>query len=242
MKLLQRILSRGLLISLAILAAIGYHFRTELFPERFGAPAAGQQQAAVEAEPAIATTPSTPVEDPPASVPNATARAETDLPDTAAPEPESMEAAPLEQVEPVEMAEPADAIDAMAPPVVEAQTEPESTTVPMQASAGDVADSDVLDSDVADLDAARQAFWARDFDNAERLYQQVAANQTSNADPLGELGNLYYLNGRWREAAEAYAGAVERLIAAGDTPRAQHLLMVLDGLDAQRAQELRQAL
>ena len=230
MKLLQRILSRGLLISLAVLAAIGYHFRADLFSDRFGTPAA-KQQVAVEVEPVPPAVPApAPADDVPASEPSTTAQSEIEVPQEEAIATDSDSAPPA--VEIAESANNADATDV--PPVLEANTESANNSA--DATHAPTAD------EVAGLNAARQAYWARDLDAAERLYQEVAATQTSNPDALGELGNLYYAHGRWRDAAQAYAGAIERLIAAGDRLRAQHLLMVLDGLDAARAQELRTAL
>ncbi len=90
----------------------------------------------------------------------------------------------------------------------------------------------------ADLQEARDAFWRRDFAAAEEHYQQVIAADDANADAYGELGNLYFQQGEWERAASAYFEAAQRLVASGQAQRAQAILPVLRGLDAERANEL----
>jgi len=226
MKIVQSILSKSLLIALAILAGIGYYFRAELFPSWFTASAPEQQPAQMprlqEERPVTATPAPPPVMAVPAPV--------TEMP--AAPEPAMAPVNPYQEpsesfvppsAEPKFRPEPAPA----APPAIEPQsnTDVERSAAPAMQS-------------VASLDAARAAFWAQDVPRSEQLYQQLANDDPSAAEPLGELGNLYYMQGRWNEAAEAYAGAVVRLAKSGDIPHARHMLMILDGLDPARARAI----
>lgn len=87
--------------------------------------------------------------------------------------------------------------------------------------------------------AARYAYWSGDFQKAERLYQELSQSQPHNPDYRGELGNVYYAQGRWEAAAKAYTEAAVRLIEQGDYPRAHHLYRIVHGLDREKAAEIR---
>lgn len=238
MKFVQHILSKGLLIAIAILAALGYHFRADLFPQWFAAPAPEEQAAqqtqpmdtspmvVPQAPPPIAVVPA-PVQDIPA------APSETPAAPLLDPMSEQTEQMPPPRFRPEDVSESAAAMpQESAPPSSNDAT----------AAAAPAAEATTSAASAASIDAARAAFWAQDFTQAEQLYQQLASADPAAADPLGELGNLYYTQGRWNDAADAYAGAVTRLAAVGDMPRARHLLRVLDGLDPARAQAVWQSI
>jgi TolA-binding protein len=239
MKFIQHLLSKGLIIAIVILAALGYHFRADLFPQWFKAPGSeeqsAQQSSPVDTPPDISpdVSPDVPPAPPPLAVVPApeqespAAPLETP-PAFSEPMPAQTEQLPPPRYAPVDEPKAASAVP-QAPASVAPQ---EDISIPSNDSA-DVAASPV--ETTASLDAARAAFWAQDFDQAEKLYQELASADPAAADALGELGNLYYTQGRWSDAAEAYAGAVPRLAAVGDIPRARHLLRVLDGLDPARA-------
>lgn len=234
MKIVQSILSKSLLIALAILAGIGYYFRAELFPSWFTASAPEQQPAQMprlQEERSVTATPAPP---PVMAVPAPV----TEMP--AAPEPAMAPVNPYQEpsesfvppaAEPKFIPEPAPAAPQAPAPAAPPAIEPQSNT-DVERSAAPAMQS------VASLDAARAAFWAQDVPRSEQLYQQLANDDQSAAEPLGELGNLYYMQGRWNEAAEAYAGAVVRLAKSGDIPHARHMLMILDGLDPARARAI----
>ncbi|HEY9199471.1 MAG TPA: tetratricopeptide repeat protein, partial [Gammaproteobacteria bacterium] len=122
-----------------------------------------------------------------------------------------------------------------------AEAAPEATPVPASTDAAGAAESAARAADVPALAAARGAFWARDFAQAEQLYRQLAADYPAASEPVGELGNMYFTQGRWHDAAAAYGDAVERLARAGDVPRAWRLLRVLHDLDPARAQAIRES-
>ena len=88
------------------------------------------------------------------------------------------------------------------------------------------------------LSSARQAFWARDYEAAERDYRALLALDGGNPDYHGELGNLFFSSGQWDKAAEAYGSAVELLLADGRYDRAANLIRIVQGLDPDRAREL----
>jgi len=243
MKFIQHLLSKGLIIAIAILAALGYHFRADLFPQWFKAPAS-EEQSAQQSSPADAAPDISPVASPaisqdvPPAPPSVAAVPAPAQEAPAAP----MEAPPAfsepmsaqtEQLPPPRYAPVDDSKAAPAVPQAPVSAAPQENTATSSTDNADVSAAPV--ETAASLDAARAAFWAQDFEQAEKLYQQLASADPTAADALGELGNLYYTQGRWNDAAEAYAGAVPRLAAVGDIPRARHLLRVLDGLDTARA-------
>jgi len=92
------------------------------------------------------------------------------------------------------------------------------------------------------LAEARQAFWARDMAKAERLYQIITKADAGNIDAWGELGNIYYIQSRWQEAAAAYTEVALRLVEMGDIPQAMYLQQLVSRLDGKQAQRIHESL
>ncbi len=92
------------------------------------------------------------------------------------------------------------------------------------------------------LMAARKAFWARDFDRAISLYQELIEANPRSPDYLGELGNIYYNLNRFDRAAELFHRAGLLLVELGDRARARQLLPALMSLDRELGKQLQQAL
>ncbi|MGB5304666.1 MAG: tetratricopeptide repeat protein [Gammaproteobacteria bacterium] len=90
------------------------------------------------------------------------------------------------------------------------------------------------------LAAARESFWLRDYEGAERQYRQLIGVEPENPDGYGELGNMYFSQGEWDAAASAYYEAGVRLITAGQLSQASELVDVIRGLDGARADDLDQ--
>jgi len=90
-------------------------------------------------------------------------------------------------------------------------------------------------TNVQSIQQARQAFWSRDLVTAEKLYMQLIKNDVQNTDAWGELGNLYYLQAKWPQAATAYTEAALRLLDKGEYPRAMFLHYIVRGLDPRQA-------
>jgi tetratricopeptide (TPR) repeat protein len=86
-----------------------------------------------------------------------------------------------------------------------------------------------------DISQARQAYWARNLALAETAYKKVLEGDTDNADAWGELGNVYYMQAKWAQAAEAYAEAAIRLLKKGDYRQAMYMRYVVQGLDPKQA-------
>jgi TolA-binding protein len=90
--------------------------------------------------------------------------------------------------------------------------------------------------------AARRAFWDADLAEAERLYQALILENPDKPDAYGELGNLYYSQGAWVEAAKMYHQAGLLLIDQGESHRAASLMGILTALNPNLADELQEKL
>jgi len=88
------------------------------------------------------------------------------------------------------------------------------------------------------LAAAREAYWLRDYALAEQKYQDLIALQPDNPDGYGELGNMYFSQGAWEQAAAAYYEAGVRLADQGYVREARQLVEVIRGLNGTQADEL----
>lgn len=88
------------------------------------------------------------------------------------------------------------------------------------------------------LAAAREAYWMHDHEKAESLYRRLIDLEPENPDGYGELGNLYFSQGKWDDAASAYFEAGSRLARTGHMMEAQNLLEVVRGLNGSQADEL----
>jgi hypothetical protein len=90
------------------------------------------------------------------------------------------------------------------------------------------------------LDAARQAYWNGDISGAESLYLALARDFADAPDIKGELGNLYYSQQRFAQAADYYRLAAELLLQAGNTQQVTSIIGILQGIAPQKAADLRQ--
>jgi Tetratricopeptide repeat len=85
---------------------------------------------------------------------------------------------------------------------------------------------------------AREAFWLRDFDTAEQQYRTLTQLEPDNPDGYGELGNMYFSQGKWDEAATAYYEAATRLLDEGLVVQAREMLEVIRGLNGPQVNDL----
>ena len=88
------------------------------------------------------------------------------------------------------------------------------------------------------LAAAREAFWLHNYDDAEKNYRALTELEPNNPDGYGELGNMYFSQGRWDEAAAAYYEAGTRLVDEGRLDSARELVNVIRGLNGKQADDL----
>lgn len=89
--------------------------------------------------------------------------------------------------------------------------------------------------DAASLNGARHAFWAGDVAGAEQRYRDITSADKGNINAWGELGNIYFLQSRWQEAAGAYTEAALRLIEAGQLRQAAYLHVLVIQMDPAQA-------
>ena len=85
---------------------------------------------------------------------------------------------------------------------------------------------------------ARKSFYRREYDKCEKRYKRVINMTKDNFDAWGELGNVYFHQGKNDEAAEAYMRAASILIDKGQVERAASLLGLMRYLDEKRAETL----
>jgi hypothetical protein len=119
-----------------------------------------------------------------------------------------------------------------------AATLPESEAVKSQATDAAVPLSQPQEKAYQLLASAREAYWLRDYDIAESKYKELTRVEPDNPDGYGELGNMYFSQGQWDEAATAYYEAGVRLIGQGLLDHAEELVAVIRGLNSARADDL----
>lgn len=86
---------------------------------------------------------------------------------------------------------------------------------------------------------ARQTFWNGNPLDSEKLYLDLAKLHGNNPNIYGELGNVYYSQGKWEKAGKAYYQAAVRLLDLKQTQQVNYLLRVIEGLDAESAEKLK---
>ena len=92
------------------------------------------------------------------------------------------------------------------------------------------------------IDDARKAFWARDLPKAERLYRILTKDTDADINAWGELGNIYYMQARWKEAAKAYAEVALRLIDKKDLQQAAFFHHLVSQMDQEQSARINQHL
>jgi tetratricopeptide (TPR) repeat protein len=85
---------------------------------------------------------------------------------------------------------------------------------------------------------ARRSFHRRDFEGSIKGYEQLIATTTDNYDAYGELGNVYFNQGKMEKAADAYYEAAAILVRLGQLDRANSLMGMLSRMDQGKAREL----
>jgi len=85
---------------------------------------------------------------------------------------------------------------------------------------------------------ARKAFYQRNYELSEQSYQKVIDSTEDNFDAYGELGNVYFNQGKNKQAAAAYFEAAAIMVHKGQVNRARSLMGLLRHLDKSKADEL----
>lgn len=84
---------------------------------------------------------------------------------------------------------------------------------------------------------ARLAYWNHDLKIAEETYKKLIET-AEDANAYGELGNLYYMQSKWKKASDAYYHAAMQLKTINHIDQAYHLLRIIRGLDSETANKL----
>lgn len=90
------------------------------------------------------------------------------------------------------------------------------------------------------LISARSAFNHGKVMESEKFYLELTQLANDNPDTFGELGNVYYSQGKWNKAGQAYYEAAIRLIEIGKLDQVVYLQRVIKGLNAEQAEKLAQ--
>jgi len=127
---------------------------------------------------------------------------------------------------------------AIEPPVVDTVSPMESLAAPETNEISQANTATVAETPYKVLAKARESFWLRDFEAAEQQYRKLTRLEPDNPDGYGELGNMYFSQGKWDEAAAAYYEAGTRLLNEGLVPQAREMLEVIRGLNGSQASDL----
>jgi len=92
------------------------------------------------------------------------------------------------------------------------------------------------------IDDARKAYWEQDLLKAERLYRIITKADDASVDAWGELGNIYYLQARWKEAANAYAEVTLRLIDQKEMQQAAFFHRLVHQMDPEQSARINKRL
>ena len=121
----------------------------------------------------------------------------------------------------------------VAVPAADSEPEPAVAEIPVAAAQ----DSDGKNA-YALLAAAREAYWLHNIEMAETHYQQLIELEPDNPDGYGELGNMYFAQGQWEQAAAAFYEAGVRLLEGGMVAPARQMVNVIRGLNGAQADDL----
>jgi hypothetical protein len=127
---------------------------------------------------------------------------------------------------------------AIEPPVADTVPPPEPLAVPAFKEPPQANTRTETEAPYKVLAKARESFWLRDFETAEQQYRKLTQLEPDNPDGYGELGNMYFSQGKWDEAATAYYEAGTRLLNEGLVPQARDMLEVIRGLNGPQASDL----
>ncbi len=265
MKLLRYLLSHGLFILILLVLALAYYYRTHLFPAQVNA----QIDAVVQKPVAWANilsekwhnTFSEQTEPQPVAEQNVSPQ----QPDTpmviAADEPAVEPELPVPSTLPTQLPVINEEVPVQEPPdeneIASTTNETEATTevavaevteeqdlLPVEAPSPEVSEQAETATASSDdlLNEARFAFLQGQPDQAISLYKKLTQVKPDDPNVYGEMGNVFYSQGQWKQAGSAYYEAANRLLAQGQTGQVQYLYRVIQGLDQKSAEKLRQEL
>ncbi len=128
-----------------------------------------------------------------------------------------------------------------APSVIEPVTQ-DVATKDESADAKSVMENIPVDPHFELLNQARFAHQIGNNFNAIELYRELIQSYPDDPNVYGELGNVYYSKGKWKQASQAYYEAAVRLHKIEKTEQISYLVRVIDGLDPETAKKLNEQL
>lgn len=266
MHAIRTLLSYSLVIVIVAAVVLAYYYRDQIMPEvdalydevqswvgeKSASPPADREEAPAEALPVETAPPEVAVVEPPTEAEPVAEEPAVAVEETVVTESVQEEPATI-QAEPPVATEPPQTIAAAGPVPGEEIAGDTDRSMMAEESAPEPAPATEPPAEAATPDAdgqarreqelvrqARQAYWQRNYDEAEAAYRQLLEIDPDNPDLYGELGNLYYATGKWKLAGEAYYQASTRLLQTGQTQQVGYLLRVLKGLDPDMADKLEQ--
>jgi len=135
----------------------------------------------------------------------------------------------------------------------------ESEVAESEVAESEVIESEVIESEVTESEAAestqenvqtsekshfglinqaRLAYQAGKSDEAISHYLELIESYPEDPNAHGELGNVYYSKGLWKQASKAYYHAAIQLLKLENRDQLHHLHRVIRGLDPDTAKEL----
>ena len=233
MKLLRYMLSHGLFILLILLLVLAYYYRAQLFSADINVRIDNM------VDKSLAWTEIFKNKEAEKEQESVTAAARTDLHETKAPVSDS-QAVPevaLEstdagvQVSEMPVPEVTDTQDVAVSGIAQVETQEYSEPLNDKAVAAT--------SHVDLLNQARSAFQNGMPEQAIELYEKLSELNPDDPNVHGELGNVFYAQGMWKQAGTAYYEAARRLLTQGEMGQVQYLYRVIQGLDPDSAEKLR---
>jgi len=210
---------------------------TEPEPEPAAADAPAAPSATVTEDEVVTEQPESPAPDlvPPTPAPEPVTEPE---PEPAAADAPAAPSATVTESE-IVTEQPESPAPAVTPPVLATEqvtdSEPESAIAEAPAAA---LESHTEKSTYESLAAAREAYWLHDYAGAENHYRLLIELEPDNPDWHGELGNMYFAQGQWEQAAAAYYEAGVRLLSDGMVAQARQMVNVVRGLNGAGADDL----
>jgi tetratricopeptide (TPR) repeat protein len=142
--------------------------------------------------------------------------------------------------EPVQTETEEQTIETEADQAIDEETEQEQTE---EDSGFEVAsESNSTNSHSELINQARLLHLTGNSNNAIELYRELAELYPDDPNVVGEMGNVYYLQGDWEQASLAYYEAALRLQKLRMTEQIHYLYLVIHGLDPDVAEKLREQL
>lgn len=142
--------------------------------------------------------------------------------------------------------QPAPVVDVEQSVTLQPSTRDKYVTPEIEQSLSNISDEGVV-TDTAEAETlstrelwinARKSFHRRDFESSISSYEQLISKTPDNFDAYGELGNVYFNQGKMKQAAGSYYEAAVILVRLGQLQRANSLMGMLSSMDQDKAKEL----